>query len=233
MKITKKTLLITSLCSLAAACILLILAIFGVKVFEGAMLRVLLIASTLAVGCGIANFELNVLEKRKVLGIVSISLLGLSVLLALIIFCTPIFVIDNWFNRITGVVAIFSVLFAVITSLNTKMERRCLPLQIVTYAIASVTTLLIALMICSVKILSVKVLSQIFWVLCVLTVGLLVAVLVVSGKRQEPKSQKVVSAKQIDNTLKAENESLKEQIELLKAENQMLKEQIESLKTGK
>ena len=141
MKITKKVLMITSLACLAVSCLMLILAIFGIPVFEDIGLRFLLIFSTLAVGCGIALSELNVVSRRKILGLVGLGFLGLSVSLALLSFCTPLMEIE-WFNRITGVVALFSVLFAIIISLNTKLEKKYLPLQIVTYVAISAVILL-------------------------------------------------------------------------------------------
>ena len=48
MERTKKILMISSLSCLAVACLMLILAVFGVPVFEGFLLRLLLVVSTFA-----------------------------------------------------------------------------------------------------------------------------------------------------------------------------------------
>ena len=64
MERTKKILMISSLSCLAAACLMLILAVFGVPVFKGIQLRVLLVLSTFAIACGLAIGELSVIQKN-------------------------------------------------------------------------------------------------------------------------------------------------------------------------
>ena len=223
MKLTKRILLITSLSTLAVSCLMLILAIFGIKVFDGVPLRVLLSMSTLAVGGGIAISELNVTEKRKVLGFVGLGFLSLSVLLALISFCTPLFQVETY-NKVLGVVALFSVLMAIIISLNTKMEKRLMPLQIVTYvAISSVVAILI-LLVCGVNVFEIDAVSKIFLVLCVVSAGLLLATTVTSAKKHgDEKTTKTTKSFSEVELLKIENKALKEEIESLKAEIENLK----------
>ena len=229
MKTANKVLFITSLSCLALSCLMLILAIFGVKIFEGIPLRLLLISSTFALGCGIAMSELNVAKKRRVLGFVSLGFLSLSVLLALISFCTPLFEVEI-FNRITGVVALLSVLMAIIVSLNTKLDKKLLPLQIVTYALLSIVTLFIILLVCGVQLFSVDGLAQVFGVLCVLAVGLLIATIVVSAKKQGDEKVKGKDVK-TEISLAKENEMLKLENAQLKAEVEDLKNQLASLQS--
>lgn len=228
MKIAKKVLLITSLTTLALSCLLLILAIFGVQVFEGILFRLLLTLGTFAVGSGIALSELNVVEKRKILGFVSLGFLGLSVFLALISFCTPLFEVAI-FNKILGVVAILSVLFAIIVSLNTKLEKKFMPLQIATYISLSLVVLELILLIVGISIFEIDGMLQIFLVLCVLSVGLLVATAVVGAKKRGDEKQS-----QTDNlTLKQQYANLKAENERLLQENLTLKNEIEKLKNTK
>ena len=65
MENTKKILMISSLSCLAVSCLMLILAVFGVQVFDGILLRILLIVSTFAIACGLAIGELSVIQKNK------------------------------------------------------------------------------------------------------------------------------------------------------------------------
>lgn len=68
MEKTKKILMITSLSCLAISCLMLILAVFGVPVFSGVPLRILLVISTLAIACGLAIGEISVIKRNKILG---------------------------------------------------------------------------------------------------------------------------------------------------------------------
>lgn len=232
MKVTKRILLISSLSCLAVACLMLILAIFSIPVFEGIGLRFLLIFSTFAVGGGVALSELNVIEKRKILGIVSLVCLGLSVLLALLSFCTPLMYVE-WFNRITGVIALTSVLLAIIVSLNTKLEKRFMALQIITYIVLSIVILLIILLVLTVPVLEITGAWQIFGTLCVVSVGLLIATAVVSSKKKGDEKQAEKQDKAEKLTLKQENANLKQENQSFKAEIEALKAEIESLKAEK
>lgn len=107
MEKAKKILMIISLSALAVACIMLILAVFKVPVFQGVPLRLLLIFSTIAVACGMSITELSVIKRKKVLGYVAIALLGLSTLLAMIIFCSNLLTQYSVFNIITSIVKRF------------------------------------------------------------------------------------------------------------------------------
>lgn len=217
MKTTKKALLITSLATLGITCLLLILAIFGVSVFEGLLLRVLLIVSTISVSSAITLNELNVIKRNKILGYVGLSFLILSVLFAMIIFCSPLLTLDNWFNRITAILAIVSILFIIIISVYTKLNKKMLVLQIVDYIILSLVILTLVLLIAKVNVFNIVAIPQIFGVLCVASIGLLIALTVISNKKVndsdiiEKKPEKI----KYDDLLK-ENQRLKEENEILK-----------------
>lgn len=217
MKLTKKILTIISLSTLGLACLLLILAIFKVPVFKGILLRVLLISATLAVGCAFAISELNVIKRKKIVGWIGLSLLALSMLCAIIIFVTPLLVNENVFNRITGILSIFSVLFIIIISFKTKLENKMLALQIITYVVLSILVLILCLLIAGVDIFAVKGMLQVFGIVCVISVGLLIAVAVISAKTTDaeikPEIGKFVKVSQEEYSyLKAENQALKQKV---------------------
>ncbi len=179
MKLAKKILTIISLSTLGLTCLLLILAIFKLPVFEGVLLRILLICATLALGCGFAISELNVIKRKKVVGYVGLSFLALSMLFAIIIFVTPLLTNGNVFNRITGILSIFSVLFIVINNFKTKLGSKMLALQIVTYVVLCILVLILVLLIAGVAVFDVKGMLQIFGIVCVVSVGLLIAIAVI------------------------------------------------------
>lgn len=62
---TKKVLMIISLSTLALSCLMLILAIFKVKIFEGVPLRILLISSAIAISCAVSITEINIIKQKK------------------------------------------------------------------------------------------------------------------------------------------------------------------------
>lgn len=224
MEKTKKTLMIVSLCTLAISCIMLILAVFKVKIFEGVPLRLLLVFSTIAVSCGISINELAVIKRKKILGFVGLGLLALSVVMAMIIFCSKLLDMASVFNRITGIVSVSSVLFIVIISLYSKLGKSVLGLQIPTYVCLIALDIMISLLIGGVALFEQNGMLQVFIVLIIVCVGLLIASSVISSKRKsvgEDFSHKG-NIKMVTISI-AEYESLKNENELLKKENQELK----------
>lgn len=213
---TKKILMIVSLSALAVACIMLILAVFKVPIFDGVPLRILLIVGTVAISCGIAINEVSVIKRKKILGYVGLGLLGISVVMALVIFCSKLLVTYSVFNRITGIVSISSVLFIVVISLYSKLGKSLLGLQIPTYASLIGFGIILALLIAGVEIFEVKGMIEVFIILVIATVGLLIACSVVSAKRKNDTQEK--PEKDLITITKTEYENLKKQIEDLKAE---------------
>ncbi len=220
---TKKVLMIVSLSTLALSCLMLILAIFKVKIFEGVPLRILLITSAIAISCAVSITEINIIKQKKVLGLVSLSLLMLSVLFALIIFCSPLLNNANAFNRLTGILSIFSILFMIIISLNTKLEKKFFALQIITYIFVCVIDIMLSLLIAGVDLFKVTAMTEIFWILIVVSVGLLITLSVLSSKKNiETNNDKIngnnetitITKTEYDALLK-ENAELKEKIKKL------------------
>lgn len=227
MEKTKKTLMIVSLSALLISCIMLILAVFGVEIFDGVPLRLLLIFATICVATGISINELAVINRKKVLGFVGIGLLALSVLMAFVIFCSNLLVTENVFNRITGIVSVLSVTFIIIISIYSKLGKSLLGLQIPTYVAFGALAILLSLLIGGLHLFDIKGMLEVFIVLCIVCFGLLIASTIISAKKKSSNSDAVNSkAKTITislqeyESLKEENKALKEELEKLKSNNQ-------------
>lgn len=227
MEKTKKALMIVSLSTLLICCIMLILAVFGVEIFDGVPLRLLLIFATICVATGISINELAVINRKKVLGFVGIGLLALSVLMAFVIFCSNLLVTENVFNRITGIVSVLSVTFIIIISIYSKLEKSLLGLQIPTYVAFGALAILLSLLIGGLHLFDIKGMLEVFIVLCIVCFGLLIASTIISAKKKSSNSDAVNSkAKTITislqeyESLKEENKALKEELEKLKSNNQ-------------
>lgn len=227
MEKTKKTLMIVSLSALVICCIMLILAVFGVKIFDGVPLRLLLIFATICVATGISINELAVISRKKVLGYIGVALLALSVLMAFVIFCSNLLVTENLFNRITGIVSVLSVTFIVIISIYSKLGKSLLGLQIPTYVAFGALAILLSLLIGGLDLFSAKGMTEIFVIICIVCFGLLVASTIISAKKNSgnignanSKAKTITISLQEYESLKEENKMLKEELEKLKSNNQ-------------
>lgn len=227
MEKTKKILMITSLSCLAISCLMLILAVFGVHVFSGVPLRILLVISTLAIACGLAIGEISVIKRNKILGYVSIGFLAISVLFALIVFCTKLLDMDSLFNKITATFGILSVLFIFIVSTYTKLGKSMLALQIPTYIVLIMLDLFFVLMVFGVQVFNVAGILELFIILIILSVGLLIATSVVASKRKDTIAQQSISKGEEISNLKKLVEQLQMENENLRKENENLKSQLE------
>lgn len=223
MEKTKKILMITSLSTLAISCILLILAVFGVSVFKGVLLRVLLISSTLAISCGISINEISVIKRKKILGYVGLGLLGLSVIMALVIFCSNLLTNGGIFGKITIIVSISSILFIVIISIYSKLEKSMIGLQVPTYIALILLDIFLSLLIAEVNLFAIKGMLEAFIVLCIVCVGLLIASSVIASK-QKNSVETIKNRPDMVTIPKLEYESLRK-------ENEELRKQLEELKT--
>ena len=212
---TKKSLMIVSLVTLAISCLMLILAVFKVDVFHGIALRFLLIFATTSLACAIAISEINVIERKRILGFIGLGLLTLSVLMALVVFCSPLLFNYNVFNRITGIVAVLSVAFIAVLSIHSKLEKSLLGLQIPTYVALGVLALMISILIGGFNLLEIKGMLEVLIIDAIVTVGLLIASSVIASKRKD------------DNKPETKQES---ELEMLKTENLRLKQENEELK---
>lgn len=227
MEKTKKALMIVSLSALLICCIMLILAVFGVEIFDGVPLRLLLIFATICVATGISINELAVINRKKVLGFIGIGLLALSVLMAFVIFCSNLLVTENVFNRITGIVSVLSVTFIIIISIYSKLEKSLLGLQIPTYVAFGALAILLSLLIGGLHLFDIKGMLEVFIVLGIVCFGLLIASTIISAKKKSSnvgtvnsKAKTITISLQEYESLKEENKALKEELEKLKSNNQ-------------
>lgn len=213
---TKKSLMIVSLVTLAISCLMLILAVFKVDVFHGIALRFLLIFATTSLACAIAISEINIIERKRILGFIGLGLLTLSVLMALVVFCSPLLFNYNVFNRITGIVAVLSVAFIAVLSIYSKLEKSLLGLQIPTYVALGVLALMISILIGGFNLLEIKGMLEVLIIDAIVTVGLLIASSVIASKRKDGDKPETKQESELE-MLKKENLRLKQENEELKA----------------
>lgn len=213
---TKKSLMIVSLVTLAISCLMLILAVFKVDVFHGIALRFLLIFATTSLACAIAISEINIIERKRILGFIGLGLLTLSVLMALVVFCSPLLFNYNVFNRITGIVAVLSVAFIAVLSIYSKLEKSLLGLQIPTYVALGVLALMISILIGGFSLLEIKGMLEVLIIDAIVTVGLLIASSVIASKRKDGNKPETKQESELE-MLKTENLRLKQENEELKA----------------
>lgn len=213
---TKKSLMIVSLVTLAISCLMLILAVFKVDVFHGIALRFLLIFATTSLACAIAISEINIIERKRILGFMGLGLLTLSVLMALVVFCSPLLFNYNVFNRITGIVAVLSVAFIAVLSIYSKLEKSLLGLQIPTYVALGVLALMISIIIGGFNLLEIKGMLEVLIIDAIVTVGLLIASSVIASKRKDGNKPETKQESELE-MLKTENLRLKQENEELKA----------------
>lgn len=213
---TKKSLMIVSLITLAISCLMLILAVFKVDVFHGIALRFLLIFATTSLACAIAISEINIIERKRILGFIGLGLLTLSVLMALVVFCSPLLFNYNVFNRITGIVAVLSVAFIAVLSIYSKLEKSLLGLQIPTYVALGVLAIMISILIGGFNLLEIKGMLEVLIIDAIVTVGLLIASSVIASKRKDGDKPETKQESELE-MLKTENLRLKQENEELKA----------------
>ena len=213
---TKKSLMIVSLVTLAISCLMLILAVFKVDVFHGIALRFLLIFATTSLACAIAISEINIIERKRILGFIGLGLLTLSVLMALVVFCSPLLFNYNVFNRITGIVAVLSVAFIAVLSIYSKLEKSLLGLQIPTYVALGVLALMISILIGGFNLLEIKGMLEVLIIDAIVTVGILIASSVIASKRKDGNKPETKQESELE-MLKTENLRLKQENEELKA----------------
>lgn len=214
---SKKILTYVAVASMSVSILLLIMAIFGLKVFEGTLLKILLSFATVAVVSAFSINALNILKTQKIVPYISLGLLALSGLFAFIVFWTGFNSVV--LNKITGILAIATVLFCIVVSLNNKIQSRYKVLQGITYAVIVLIDIVLTLIILGVKVFEVSGILEIFLVACLLAFGLLCA-LAILGKK---KDAGVVESEYI-KVQKHEYEKLLEKIKELEIENAKLRE---------
>ena len=223
-----------SLAGIGIVAVMLILAVFGVKVFEGTLLKILLVTATLSVGSGLSINELSVIKRKKILGIIGLSLLAISTLFAILLFTTTIFDAVPVLGKIASVTAISSVAFILIISQYSKLDKNAIALQLPTYVGLLLIDLTLCLLVCGVNLFTYPSFITVFSILCIVTVSLYIAlnVLAVRKRNAEAQTERIVVKETSEeyNNLQKENMNTKQEYLNLKEENLLLKQEIQQLK---
>jgi len=215
MKTAKKTLMYTSLATLAVSIILLVGAIFGLKTFKGNLLKVLETCATIAIAGFFSINALTMTKKNKVMGYVCLGLLAvLSLCLLIIIWMGG----KGTFHNLVYVLLIATILFNIIVTLNLRLDKHFLVLQVITYILIAAIDIILTMVIFGSKVLSNGTILKLFIAGCIIVFGLLCA-LAILGKKVE---RDVVETPEE----KVDVESLKRQVKALQEENQKLREQL-------
>lgn len=231
----KKVLTGVSLAGIAVVAIMLILAVFGVKVFEGVLLKVLLVTATVAAASGLSINELSVIKRKRVLGLVGISLLGVSTIFAILLFTTNIFSDVPVLGKIAAVTAISSVVFILIISQYSKLDKSSLALQLPTYFGLLAIDITLCLLVCGINLFQYSLFITVFSIICIVTVSLYIALNVISSRKRnaEAQTEKIITVKETSeeyNNLQKEHLNTKQEYLQLKEENLLLKQEIKQLK---
>ncbi len=231
----RKTLTGVSLAGIAVVAIMLIMAVFGVNVFEGVLLKVLLVTATIAAAAGLSINEISVIKRKRVLGLIGISLLAVSTVFAIILFCTNIFTDIPFLGKIAALTSVSSVVFIIIISQYSKLEKTAVVLQFLTYFGLIAIDVIISLLIYGINVFAFSIMITIFSILCIATFSLLVALFVLGTKKRNSELQqsKIVTIKETSEefaSLQKENLNTKQEYLHIKEENLLLKQEIEQLK---
>lgn len=219
----KKILTSISLTCIAVAAIMLIAAVFGLNVFDGILLKILLSVATIAVASGLSINEISVIRRNKILGLIGLALLGVSSLFALIIFWVGIEFVST-FTKITIIISISSIVFIVIISQYTKLLKHAFALQICAYVGLILIDIIVSVSIGGYNLFALPSFITWFVILCIVTVAMQIALAVLSSRHKGAEDYLALKNKDMVMVPKAEYEALK-------LENQNLKEEIEKLKT--
>lgn len=215
MKTAKKTLMYTSLTTLAVCIVLLVGAIFGLKTFSGTLLKLLETCATITIAGFFSINALTMTKKNKVMGYVCLGLLAtLSLCLLIIIWVGG----KGTFNNLVYVLLIATILFNIIVTLNLRLDKHFLVLQIITYALIAVIDIILTMVIFGSTVLANDTILKLFIAGCIVVFGLLCA-LAILGKKVE---RDVTETPEI----KEDVETLKHQVKALQEENLRLREQL-------
>lgn len=192
----QKGLTIGSIAGVGVISLMLILwlVIDKVKLFQEDFLQAIFLSIViLTAAFYFASNSLSIIKEKKIIALVSLGLLGLSLLLGLICFWymwgVPLYDkevghldrhLNEFFGKCTGVIAIFTILFVIIVNSYTKLGKKLLPLQIISYSFVLIIDIILTLAIFGLDILN-KI-ATIFIILCLVTFALLCVVNIIARK---------------------------------------------------
>ena len=143
MKLSKKILSIATIVSIAILSLLLILLLFDNNIFGDSMLNIVITFASLGIGGFFAINSLNMIDKNKVLGWVSLGLIAGSVVL--IIFGVWLDLAEGILLNITLSLGLLSILFNIIVSSGLSLGKSKMIWQVVVYIIVGITDLMATL----------------------------------------------------------------------------------------
>ena len=197
-KVIQKGLTIASIAGVGVIVLMLILSLLikNLKLFEedfvqGIFLSVVVITAAVY----FCSNALSIIKQRKILAYISLGLLGLSLILALICFWymwgVPLYNkevgklardVNEGFGKFTGIMAIFTILFVIIVNSYTKLGKKLLPFQIITYVFVLTIDIILTLAIMGVEVFKNSGFVTIFVILCLITFALMCVVNILAAK---------------------------------------------------
>ena len=214
MKKIQKVLVAITIVSVSLVILMLILALFGIKIFDNEWaVAILLTLSLLGASCFFFISSINIYDKNKLLSLISMSLLSILSVFALIIFWSY-FEINEVFSKITCILGLITILFIIIVTTNIKLEKRYQILQVITYMFITILDIILIIVICGGKLFENDLFVKLFVAFCLVTFGLLCTIKIVSGKKGNSKFITIN---------RSEYNELLERIALLEKENENLK----------
>lgn len=216
----QKAFVIVSISTVGLAMMLLIAAVFGLKVFDNPYLLALLLSlAVIAAGCFFANNALDMFESKKVLSIMCLVLLAISAMLGFVHFWSK-FSLPEAFGKLTGIIVISSVLIVIIVTTYGALNKKFFVLQMITYSLVGIIDILLVLLILGVKLFDIKGFATIFVIICIVAFALLCTTNILSKR-----INKIVEAGYI-KVSKEEYNNLKQRVEELEKENAELKSKL-------
>ena len=221
MKTVKKVLSISSIISVCAVVLMLIMAIFGASIFTGVGLKLLLSFATIALGSALALTATGNLEKHKTVTIIALALIVICSLFGFVIYWAAIKLVSP-FGKFTAILGIITILFNIIVSLNLRLGKQKLALQTITYILIIIIDIILTLLIYGVKLFDINGFWQFFAIIALVTFALLCTLSIMSRRLNAEKTETPVN--------KNSTYELEQRIVLLEEENRKLKEELEKYK---
>lgn len=195
----KKILSIFTIASTCLVSLMLILLLFKVEIFAKFNLSVITTLACFAIGGFFAINSLNMIDKNKTIGFVSLALICLSVLL--IILSSWISFNSNLYSDITISLGLLSVLFNIIVSSSLDLGRKYFVVQMVVFVIVGLFDLVTTLALFDVLNLDDLILFYISLIIVVIVGIIILKVLAkkkVSDMMAESKNKVVISKEEYE-----------------------------------
>lgn len=178
MEKAKKIVTISTIVATCITSIMLIMLLFELNLFGEFNGNVIITFACLAVGGFFTINSLNMLERNKVIGWLSLGLIVASVVL--IVLTSWLTLESDVVNKATIVLGVLSVLFNIIVSSGLELGKSKLALQIIVYLVVGITCIFFTLILFSVL----DITSVLVWFIAMIILSILgVVVLKVIAKR--------------------------------------------------